>query len=92
MCSASVNGGPAGGETLLLGLASGLVLQVFVSNPFPVELVKAGVAVVCCDMSLHRKQASILPIISRIGGLGAVQQALAAEDQRGSGLFFWAYT
>ncbi|CAM9233193.1 unnamed protein product, partial [Hapterophycus canaliculatus] len=38
--SASVDGGPAGGEALLLGLESGVVLQVFVDNAFPVELVK----------------------------------------------------
>lgn len=81
MCSAIVNGGPAGGETLLLGLASGLVLQVFVSNPFPVELVKAGAAVVCCDMSLHRKQVIILTIMSRIGGL---ECGTVGTDGRGS--------
>lgn len=58
MCSAKVNGGPTEGESLLFGLASGMVLQVFVNNAFPVEVVKAGEAVVCCDMSLHRKKVS----------------------------------
>lgn len=53
-----MDGGPAGGEALLLGLESGLVLQVFVDNAFPVELVKATAAVVCCTMSVHRKKAS----------------------------------
>lgn len=52
-----MSGGPAGGELLLLGLDSGIVVQVFVNNAFPMELVKAGAAIVCCDMSLHRKQA-----------------------------------
>ncbi|CAM9409830.1 unnamed protein product [Pylaiella littoralis] len=56
--SASVDGGPAGGEALLLGLESGVVLQVFVDNAFPVEVVKATAAVVCCAMSVHRRKAS----------------------------------
>lgn len=55
---ASVDGGPVGGEALLLGLENGVVLQVFVDNAFPVELVKAGAAVVCCTMSVHRRKAS----------------------------------
>lgn len=61
ICSASVDGGPAGGEALLLGLESGIVLQVFVDNAFPVELVKASAAVVCCTTSLHRKQVRRMP-------------------------------
>lgn len=57
--SASVDGGPAGGESLLLGLENGVVLQVFVDNAFPVVLVKASTAaVVCCAMSVHRKKVS----------------------------------
>lgn len=56
--SARVDGGPAGGETLLLGLENGAVLQVLVSNAFPIELVKTTAPVICCTMSLHRKKAS----------------------------------
>lgn len=58
VCCALVDGGPAGGEALLLGLENGVVLQVFVDNAFPVELVKATAPVVCCAMSVHRKKAS----------------------------------
>lgn len=54
--AAKVDGGPEGDEIVILGLASGVVLQVFVNNAFPVELVKAAAPVVCCAMSLHRKK------------------------------------
>ena len=35
-----VVGGPPGGEALLVGLRNGAVMQVFVGNPFPLELVR----------------------------------------------------
>lgn len=62
--SARVDGGPAGGECLLLGLEDGVVLQVFVNNAFPLELVKASAAVVSCAMSLHRKKARAIAVIA----------------------------
>lgn len=37
-----VVGGPEGREGILLGLANGSVVKVFVNNPFPVELYKAS--------------------------------------------------
>ncbi|CAM9714504.1 unnamed protein product [Scytosiphon promiscuus] len=65
--SASVDGGPTGGEALLLGLESGVVLQVFVDNAFPVELVKTGTtAVVCCAMSVHRKKVAVVDSKRRV--------------------------
>lgn len=53
---ARVDGGPKGGEALLLGLQNGAVLRVFVNNAFLVEVVKVSAPVVCCAMSLHRKK------------------------------------
>ena len=43
---------------MLLGLQDGAVLQTFVNNAFPVELVKVTAPVICCAMSLHRRKVS----------------------------------
>ena len=56
---ARVDGGPSGGEALLLGLEDGVVLRVFVNSAFPVVLVKVSAPVVCCAMSLHRRKVNM---------------------------------
>eukprot|EP00903_Cladosiphon_okamuranus_P013353 g12445.t1 len=66
VCCASVDGGPAGGEALLLGLANGVVLQVFVDNAFPVELVKTTAAVLCCAISVHRQKVAVVDSRTRV--------------------------
>jgi intraflagellar transport protein 122 len=46
-----VVGGPAGREGLLVGLKSGLILKIFIDNPFPINLIKQKTSVRCLDLS-----------------------------------------
>ena len=49
-----VDGGPEGREGVLLGLASGAVVKVFVDNPFPLELTKRSAGVAQVDINIYR--------------------------------------
>jgi len=55
-----VLGGPPGKEGVLVGLKSGSVRQIFVDNPFPMELIHAQSAVRCLDISSSRKKLAIV--------------------------------
>ena len=55
-----VIGGPRRRESILVGLKNGLVLKIFINNPFPVELVKHPVAVRCLDLSASRQKLAIV--------------------------------
>lgn len=55
-----VDGGPDGKEGVLLGLASGAVVKVFVDNPFPLEMTKRPVGVLQVDINIYR---TILTVI-----------------------------
>lgn len=49
-----VDGGAEGREGVLVCLSNGLVLKIFVDNPFPLELTKKTDYVICASLSLHR--------------------------------------
>ena len=49
-----VDGGMEGREGVLVTLDSGLILKVFIDNPFPVEIGKRDAPVICVDLSLRR--------------------------------------
>eukprot|EP00794_Sanderia_malayensis_P006236 gene6236-6953_t len=55
-----VIGGPAGREGLLVGLKSGLILKIFVDNPFPVTLLKQQTSVRCLDLSCSRSKLAVV--------------------------------
>lgn len=55
-----VVGGPEGREGLLVGLKSGVVLRIFVDNPFPHVLVKHTCAVRCLDLSMSRRKLAVV--------------------------------
>jgi len=55
-----VIGGPVGREGLLLGLKNGQVLQIFVDNPFPIELLRIQSPVRCLDLSMSRSKIAII--------------------------------
>jgi intraflagellar transport protein 122 len=46
-----VVGGPQNREGLLVGLKNGLVLKLFIDNPFPIHLIKQKTSVRCLDLS-----------------------------------------
>ncbi|XP_077972109.1 intraflagellar transport protein 122 homolog [Styela clava] len=55
-----VIGGPPGREGMLLGLKNGTVLQIFVDNPFPIQLLKVKGSVLCLDLSMSRNKLAIV--------------------------------
>uniref|UniRef100_A0A183IWB8 Intraflagellar transport protein 122 homolog n=1 Tax=Soboliphyme baturini TaxID=241478 RepID=A0A183IWB8_9BILA len=55
-----VVGGIAGREALIIGLKNGQIVEIFVDNPFPVELLKITGVVRCVDLSLHRRKVAVV--------------------------------
>lgn len=53
-------GGSIGRESILIGLKSGQIVQIFINNPFPVNIVKITNPVRCLDLSMFRKKLSIV--------------------------------
>lgn len=49
-----VDGGAEGREGVLVCLNNGIVLKIFVDNPFPLELTKKQDNVICASLSLNR--------------------------------------
>jgi hypothetical protein len=55
-----VVGGPEGREGLLVGLKGGMLLQVFIDNPFPVVLAQHTAPVRCLDLSPSRTRVAVV--------------------------------
>ncbi|KAL7754398.1 hypothetical protein RI367_000379 [Sorochytrium milnesiophthora] len=55
-----VTGGPVGREGILVGTKDGRVLQIFVDNPFSVELVKQAAPIRCVDLSRSRTKLAVI--------------------------------
>lgn len=47
-------------QGLLVGLKSGLILKIFVDNPFPIQLVKHSSSVRCLDLSASRGKLAVV--------------------------------
>jgi len=75
-----VDGGPPGGEGLLVGLEDGRVLKIFVNNAFPIEVVRAPKAlpIKCIASSCHRTKLAIIDSEHRL-----VVYELKARHQAG---------
>ncbi len=58
--SIRVVGGPPEREGIIMGLQNGSVVQIFVNNPFPINLIRQDHAVTCLDLSSTRKQIVIV--------------------------------
>ncbi|RDD42914.1 Intraflagellar transport protein 122-like protein [Trichoplax sp. H2] len=55
-----VIGGPTGREVLLVGLKNGLIMKIFINNPFPLTALKQQTSVRCLDISpMHTKLAVV---------------------------------
>lgn len=55
-----VVGGPPKREGLLVGLKSGMILKIFVDNPFPINLIKHNASVRCLDLSASRNKLAVV--------------------------------
>ncbi|XP_065214169.1 intraflagellar transport protein 122 homolog [Planococcus citri] len=55
-----VVGGAAGNEGLIVGLADGQVLKIYISNPFPTLMMKSTSAILCLDLSLSKKKLAVV--------------------------------
>ena len=55
-----VVGGPAGRETIFVGLKNGKVFYVYIDSPFPVLLIEHSSAIRCLDLSMYRKKVAIV--------------------------------
>eukprot|EP00658_Telonema_sp_P-2_P030761 TRINITY_DN23172_c0_g1_i6.p1 TRINITY_DN23172_c0_g1~~TRINITY_DN23172_c0_g1_i6.p1 ORF type:complete len:927 (-),score=291.38 TRINITY_DN23172_c0_g1_i6:285-2963(-) len=76
-----VVGGPVGREGLIVGLKSGLVLKIFLNNPFPIPLVRHKASVRCLDLSMDRSKLSVVDelancVVYDLSGHGLAGQAL----------------
>lgn len=49
-------GGPPGKESIFVGLKNGQVLQIFINNPFPINIIKVPNSVRCLDLSMYKKK------------------------------------
>ncbi|VEL35832.1 unnamed protein product [Protopolystoma xenopodis] len=55
-----VIGGPPSREGVLVGLKSGQVLEIFIDNAFPIEVVKVPGSVCCLDISVYRDRLAVI--------------------------------
>eukprot|EP01018_Ginkgo_biloba_P026096 Gb_02617 [translate_table: standard] len=55
-----VSGGPCGGEGLLVGSKSGLVVRIWINNNIPIHIYKHNCAIRCLDLSFQRTQLAIV--------------------------------
>ncbi|KAL0479772.1 intraflagellar transport protein [Acrasis kona] len=55
-----VVGGPADREAILVGLKNGVILKIFIDNPFPVQILKLNVGIKCVDLSASRMKLAIV--------------------------------
>lgn len=53
-------GGPAGKEGLLIGLKDGQIVQIFINNPFPIQVVQISSPVRCLDLNPARNRLAVV--------------------------------
>lgn len=60
VCYVKMNGGPDNREAVLVSLYNGIILKVFLDNPFPVELWRSSNPVRSADLSLYRDKLAVV--------------------------------
>lgn len=55
-------GGPAKEECLVAGLKNGTAFKMFLSNPFPIQLIEHGVEIKSLDLNLSRKLIGLVDV------------------------------
>ncbi|CAG2107867.1 unnamed protein product [Medioppia subpectinata] len=53
-------GGPPEREGLLVGLKNGQIVQIFINNPFPINVIKISNPVRCLDISILRRKLAVV--------------------------------
>lgn len=53
-------GGPSGKEGLLIGLKNGQIVQIFINNPFPINIIKITTPIRCLDLSMLRQKLAVV--------------------------------
>lgn len=83
-----VDGGVEGKEAVLMGLESGVVLKLFLDNPFPLELTRKPKPVVNVDISLDRTKLSTVDFDGKLSIIDlTTQEVLYSENDVISGCF-----
>lgn len=81
-----VVGGAPGNEGLVVGFKDGSVYQVYLSNPFPILLIKISHAVRCVDISRNRKKIAIIDDQGLCKVYDLAQKTLLYEEQNATSL------
>lgn len=55
-----VVGGPPNNEGLIVGLADGQVLKIYIDNPFPIDVMRSTSSILCLDLSLSRRKLALV--------------------------------
>ncbi|OMJ73010.1 hypothetical protein SteCoe_28414 [Stentor coeruleus] len=75
-----VIGGMPGKEGMIVGLKNGLVLKIFIDNPFPIILMKHIFPIKCVDISLYKQKISIVDEKSNLIIFDLKKQEMVFKD------------
>ena len=73
-------GGPPKREHAIVGLSTGQVLKIFVDNSFPIQLYRAAVGVVKCDLNVTKKKLAILDLNKNLIGYDLITQSQLFQE------------
>ena len=73
-------GGPPKREHAILGLANGQVLKIFVDNSFPIQLYRASVGIVKCDINVTKKKLAVLDLNKNLIGYDLITQTQIFQE------------
>lgn len=63
-----------------MGLSNGQVLKIFVDNSFPIQLYRATVGIVKCDINVSKKKLALLDINKNLIGYDLITQAQLFQE------------
>lgn len=73
-------GGPPKREHAIVGLSTGQVFKIFVDNSFPIQLYRAAVGVVKCDLNVTKKKLAILDLNKNLIGYDLITQSQLFQE------------
>lgn len=63
-----------------MGLSNGQVLKIFVDNSFPIQLYRATVSIVKCDLNVTKKKLAVLDVNKNLIGYDLITQAQIFQE------------